>query len=166
MKNRGEGAKRQQSRSWMLPPSCPTIFYRSVDLELCSTWDGRSDATDVAARFLLFRFSTTKAFQTRAPHQYLSRPANTAIRGRARRDHFLVTYPACHGPGGGENHRPIWHFRVVKVPVKKLLWMKLFARFYVFIYEARAKLYVAKKDKDHDHTFHKATASSRRPPKP
>src|SRR6266446_1272264 len=44
---------------------------------------------------------------------------------------------------------------------QKLLRMKLFTRFYVFTYEARAKLYVAKKD--HDHKFHKATSDARRP---
>src|SRR5260370_30193630 len=46
-----------------------------------------------------------------------------------------------------------------RAPAKKLLLMKLFARFYVFNYEDRAKLHVAKKD--HDHKFYKATSSAR-----
>jgi hypothetical protein len=29
---------------------------------------------------------------------YLPRPANTATRGHARLDHFVVTYPACNDP--------------------------------------------------------------------
>jgi hypothetical protein len=40
--------------------------------------------------------------------------------------------------------------------------MKLLPDFYVFTYEARARLYVA--EKDDDHQFHKTAASSRRPP--
>ena len=90
---------------------------------------------------------------------------DTLTHGLAWRDHFLVTLQA----GGANSRKRLNHakyscFHVAKVPVKKLLRMKLFARFYVFIYEARAKLYVAKKD--HDHKFHKATASSRRPSEP
>src|ERR1700687_6207412 len=50
-----------------------------------------------------------------------------------------------------------------KLPAKKSVVMKLFPNFYVFIYEARAKLYVA--EKHHDHS-HKTPASSRRPPEP
>jgi hypothetical protein len=46
--------------------------------------------------------------------------------------------------------------------VKKLLRMKLLLNFYVFIYEARAKLYGA--EQDHDYALHKTAASSRRPP--
>ena len=49
-------------------------------------------------------------------------------------------------------------FRHRKLPAKKLLLMKLFRRFYVFTYEARAKLYAA--EKHHDHTVHKTAASS------
>jgi hypothetical protein len=40
-------------------------------------------------------------------------------------------------------------FRHRKLPAKKLLLMKLFRRFYVFTYEARAKLYVAEEDHDY-----------------
>jgi hypothetical protein len=37
----------------------------------------------------------------------------------------------------------------LKLPAKKLLPMKLFPNFYVFIYEARAKLYAAEKHHVH-----------------
>ena len=91
---------------------------------------------------------------------YLPRPANTATRGHARLDNFVVTYPACNDSVETQTEVNTAFPRRETV-LKKLLRMKLFARFYVFTYEARAKLYVVKKD--HDHKFHKATSSARRP---